>query len=62
MTTEVIREELPEALTPEHVQQLLGIGRRQTYELLGNPPFHVVKVGRLYKISKKAFFKWFDGE
>ncbi|MFC0417723.1 helix-turn-helix domain-containing protein [Cytobacillus solani] len=52
----------PEALTPSHVQQILKIGRRQTYELLEKPPFHVVKVGRLYKISKKAFFKWFDGE
>ncbi|MEK3855916.1 helix-turn-helix domain-containing protein [Cytobacillus sp. FSL H8-0458] len=61
-TTEIIREELPEALTPDNVQQLLGIGRRQTYELLSNPPFHVVKVGRLYKISKKTFFKWFDGD
>lgn len=56
------REDLPEALTPEHIQKLLGIGRRQTYELLSDPPFHVVKVGRLYKISKKAFFNWFDGE
>lgn len=56
------RDNLPEALTPEHIQNLLGIGRRQTYELLSDPPFHVVKVGRLYKISKKAFFNWFDGE
>lgn len=56
------REDLPEALTSDHVQQILGIGRRQTYELLSNPPFKVVKVGRLYKISKKSFFKWFDGE
>lgn len=57
ITSQINREELPEALTSDHVQQILGIGRRQTYELLSNPPFHVVKVGRLYKISK-----WFDGE
>ncbi|WP_286231333.1 helix-turn-helix domain-containing protein [Neobacillus mesonae] len=56
------REDLPEALTPTHIQKILGIGRRQTYELMENPPFHIVKVGRLYKISKQSFFKWFDGE
>lgn len=58
------REELPEALDPKHIQDILGIGRRQLYEMLGaeKPPFHVVKVGRLYKVSKKTFFNWFDGE
>lgn len=56
------RDELPEALAPKHIQQILSIGRKQTYELLANPPFHVVKVGRIYKISKKAFFNWFDGK
>jgi hypothetical protein len=61
-TSEINREKLPEALTSDHVQQILGIGRRQTYELLNDPPFHAVKIGKLYKISKKAFFKWFDGE
>jgi hypothetical protein len=58
----IIREELPEALTPAHIQQILSIGRKQTYELLEKPPFHIVRVGRLYKISKKSFFEWFDGE
>jgi hypothetical protein len=57
------RNEIPDTMTPTHIQKVLGIGRRQTYEMVANdPPFHVVKVGKLYKISKKAFFKWFDGE
>ncbi len=56
------RDDYPEALEPKHIQEILSIGRRQTYELLEDPPFHTVKVGRLYKISKKSFFEWFDGE
>lgn len=56
------RDELPEALEPKHIQQILDIGRSQTYELFKNPPFHVVKIGRIYKVSKTTFFKWFDGE
>ncbi|CAM3734621.1 hypothetical protein GCM10009865_14370 [Aeromicrobium ponti] len=61
-TAEINRDQLPEALSPRHIQEILGIGKKQTYEMMENPPFHVVKVGRLYKISKKAFFRWFDGE
>ncbi|PJN87701.1 DNA-binding protein [Bacillus sp. mrc49] len=56
------RDSLPEALEPKHVQEILGIGRSQTYELFNNPPFHVVKIGRIYKVSKITFFKWLDGE
>lgn len=56
------REDLPETLEPKHIKQILDIGRRQTYELLENPPFHVVRVGRLYKVSKRVFFNWLDGD
>jgi hypothetical protein len=55
------REELPEVLTPKHVQNILGIGRKRTYEMMEDPPFHVAKVGKLYKISKRVFFDWLDG-
>ncbi|MGG4200725.1 DNA-binding protein [Peribacillus frigoritolerans] len=56
------RDNLPEALEPKHVQAILGIGRSQTYELFNKPPFHVIKIGRIYKVSKVTFFKWLDGE
>lgn len=55
------RGDLPEALNPIHIKEILGIGRKQVYELLADPPFHVVKIGRNYKVSKKTFFEWFDG-
>ena len=56
------RDKLPESLSPKHIQQILGIGRRQTYELLSEPPFRVIRLGRKYIIPKHLFFKWFDGE
>ncbi|ADU30966.1 helix-turn-helix domain-containing protein [Evansella cellulosilytica] len=56
------RHELPEALDPKHIQAFLGIGRKQTYELLHNPPFHVIRIGRNYKVSKESFLSWFDGK
>ncbi|WP_337970110.1 DNA-binding protein [Virgibacillus salexigens] len=51
-----------EVLDPKDIQTALGIGRRQTYELLESPPFHVLKIGRLYKIPKKSFYNWLNGE
>ncbi|WP_010498591.1 helix-turn-helix domain-containing protein [Paenibacillus elgii] len=55
------REDLPEVLEPKQIQSILNIGRRQTYELLNDPPFHVVRIGRLIKVPKEVFFKWLDG-
>ncbi|WP_370295198.1 helix-turn-helix domain-containing protein [Rossellomorea marisflavi] len=54
------REELPEVMTPKDVKSYLGIGRKTVYEMMENPPFHVAKVGKLYKISKKTFLEWLD--
>ncbi|MFS1513430.1 helix-turn-helix domain-containing protein [Chengkuizengella sp. SCS-71B] len=54
-------EKYPEVLTPKHIQEILDIGERQTYELLLSKPFHYVRVGRMYKISRETFFKWLNG-
>lgn len=55
------RDEYPEALEPKDIQVILKLGRRQTYELLADAPFRVLKVGRNYKIPKHVFFNWFEG-
>lgn len=56
------RDNYPESLGPKHIQEILGIGRRQTYELLAKPPFRVIKLGRKYVIPKHMFFNWFEGK
>jgi hypothetical protein len=55
------RAQLPEVLSPKHVQSFLQIGKKQTYEMMEDPPFNTVRVGRLHKISKVSFLRWFDG-
>ncbi len=55
-------DELPNALEAKHIQKILGISERKVYEFLQNPPFKVVTVGRTYKVSKRVFFEWFEGE
>ncbi len=60
----VDREKLPLVLTPKDIQSIMRMGRKQTYELLKEPPFHVERVGKrgTIKISKTVFFKWLDGD
>lgn len=53
--------DLPAVLTAKEVQEVLGIGERQTYDLLNSEQFHIVRVGRMIKVSKDVFLKWLEG-
>ncbi|RNB86107.1 helix-turn-helix domain-containing protein [Brevibacillus panacihumi] len=55
------KDDLPEVLEVQHIQKYLNIGRVQAYELVNSGQFHVVRVGRVIKISKKVFFNWLEG-
>lgn len=58
------REEYPLILKPTDVQEILGIGRRGTYELLNNPPFHVNRIGKngRFIIARDVLFNWVEGK
>ena len=49
------------------IQRILGIGRSRSYTFLEdmyqlkNPPFRVLKIGRLYRVPKESFDKWLKG-
>lgn len=52
----------PIVLDVSDIQEILGIGRRQAYDLIHSEQFHTVRVGRSIKISKHVFFEWLNGE
>lgn len=52
----------PEVLNVEDIQAILGIGRRQAYELVSSGQFHTVRVGKRIKIFKAVFIRWLQGE
>lgn len=54
--------EYPDALMPEQVQQMLGIGRRLTYRLLQEGKITSVRTGRLYRIPKIAVIDYLCAE
>lgn len=52
----------PDALTPEQLQEMLGIGRRKSYELLRDGTIFSVKLGRIYRIPKVAVIDYLCGQ
>jgi excisionase family DNA binding protein len=51
----------PDVLNVTDIQKILGIGRRQAYELVNSGQFHVVRVGKSIRILREVFFKWLNG-
>ncbi|OOE14017.1 helix-turn-helix domain-containing protein [Fictibacillus arsenicus] len=54
-------EAYPEVLNVEDIQIILGIGRRQAYQLVSSQQFHSVRIGKRIKILKKVFVNWLYG-
>lgn len=54
--------EYPAVMDVNHIQKILGIGRRQAYELVNSKQFHVVRIGKRIKVSRTVFFGWLEGE
>lgn len=62
MTIPADYDSLPDSLEVRHIQQILGCGRKQAYELANSNAFHVVRVGTKIKVSKRVFFEWYEGK
>lgn len=49
------------------IQRMLGIGRSKAYTFLEevyeqkNPPFKVLKIGKLFRVPKRSFDEWLNG-
>ncbi|MGM7724089.1 helix-turn-helix domain-containing protein [Metabacillus sp. Hm71] len=52
----------PDILNVSDVQEILGVGRKQAYELVHSGQFHVVNVGKRIKVSKNVLINWIEGE
>ena len=54
-------EEGKRVYTVPEVQEILGISRVTTYELIKKGYFRTLKIGNQYKILKKSFDAWLEG-
>lgn len=50
-----------QTLTVADIQKILGIGRRQAYDLANSGHFRVIRIGRTIKVPTEAFFNWLNG-
>ncbi|MED1947200.1 MULTISPECIES: helix-turn-helix domain-containing protein [Brevibacillus] len=54
-------KDFPSVLSVADIQEILGIGRRQAYELVNSGQFHVARAGRRIMVSKSIFMAWLKG-
>ncbi len=54
-------KDYPSVLSVADIQAILGIGRRQAYELVNSGSFHVARAGRRIMVSKTVFLQWLKG-
>jgi len=54
-------ENYPDVLNVSDIQEILGIGRKQAYELVHSGEFHVIKIGKRIKVSKNVLINWIEG-
>ena len=55
-------EELPLVLTPMDIGAVLGISRNTAYELIHSEDFPILRVGKQYRVSRKRFLTWLEGQ
>jgi excisionase family DNA binding protein len=55
-------DDLPNVLDVCDIQEFLGLSKTKAYDLVNSKDFHVVKIGRLFKIPKESFSNWFLGQ
>lgn len=61
MAGKVSKDDLPEVLGVNDIKAYLGIGINQAYELVNSGQFHVVRIGRVIRVSKTVFLSWLEG-
>lgn len=54
------KEDYPIILTVSDVMEILGIGKRVAYELMDRKDFPTVRIGKLKRVNREAFFEWIE--
>ncbi|MCS0674620.1 helix-turn-helix domain-containing protein [Cytobacillus firmus] len=54
-------DQYPDVLNVSDIQEILGVGRRQAYDLVSSGQFHTVRIGKRIKVFKAVFVSWLYG-
>lgn len=50
----------PLILTAEHIAEIMGVSKRIAYEIMEYKGFPLIRLGRLKRVNREAFFKWVE--
>lgn len=53
-------EELPIALSPMDIKEILDISKNNAYALCNSEGFPAIRIGKLIRINKDKFIEWFN--
>lgn len=56
------REDYPEVLRVEHIQEILGVGKVRAYEIMEIDSFPLIRLGRKKMTPRDKFFEWLENE
>jgi hypothetical protein len=51
----------PIVLTAEHIRDVMKVSKRVAYEIMERKDFPLVRIGRLKRVNRDAFFDWLNG-
>jgi excisionase family DNA binding protein len=54
------KEKYPIVMTAKHVSEILGCSLRIAYEVMEQPDFPLIRIGRHKKVNREAFFRWLE--
>lgn len=52
----------PLVMTADHVSEILTISKWSAYELMETKGFPLVRIGRLKRVQREAFFDWLKNQ
>ncbi|RKD71405.1 hypothetical protein ATL39_2802 [Sinobaca qinghaiensis] len=54
--------DFPLLLKVEHVADIIGCSKRVAYELMELTDFPLLRMGRLKRVQREAFFSWLESQ
>ncbi|MDT9027805.1 helix-turn-helix domain-containing protein [Rossellomorea yichunensis] len=50
-------------MTAKDIQEILGVGKRKSYEIMDSKDFPLVRLGsKLKRVLREDFFEWFENQ
>lgn len=55
-------EDYPLILTAQHISEILVVSKPTAYELMEQPSFPLIRIGRSKRVLKHEFFNWLSSQ